>query len=76
MGDDMLARHAWSTSAPESEVTMRLFKRSTPTDDAIKCPDCGERVPDGAHECAMCGHDLRPRHGVPRAAMEIPVDQR
>lgn len=55
---------------------MRLFKRSTPADDAIKCPDCGERVPDGAHECAMCGHDLHPRHGVARAAMEIPDDQR
>ena len=54
---------------------MRLFKRSTPADDAIKCPDCGEQVPDGAHECAMCGHDLRPHLGVPRPALEVPQDQ-
>lgn len=37
---------------------MRLFKRKTPIDDAVRCPACGERVPDDAHECAMCGHDL------------------
>ena len=37
---------------------MRLFKRKTPVDDSVRCPECGERVPDGAQECAMCGHDL------------------
>jgi DNA-directed RNA polymerase subunit RPC12/RpoP len=37
---------------------MRLFKRKTPIDDAVRCPECGERVPDGAEQCAMCGHDL------------------
>jgi hypothetical protein len=37
---------------------MRLFKRKTPIDDAVRCPECGERVPDGADECAMCGQHL------------------
>jgi rRNA maturation endonuclease Nob1 len=37
---------------------MRLFKRRTPIDDAVRCPECGERVPDDADECAMCGHHL------------------
>jgi rRNA maturation endonuclease Nob1 len=37
---------------------MRLFRRKTPTDDAARCPECRERVPNDADECAMCGHDL------------------
>jgi hypothetical protein len=37
---------------------MRLFKRKAPIDDAVRCPECGERLPDGADECAMCGRDL------------------
>jgi hypothetical protein len=37
---------------------MRLFKRSTPPDDITRCPECDERVPRGAEECAMCGHEL------------------
>jgi ribosomal protein L37AE/L43A len=37
---------------------MRLFKRDNPANDAPRCPSCGERVPDGVHECAMCGYDL------------------
>jgi hypothetical protein len=48
---------------------MRLFKRHTASDDAIQCPDCAERVPAGAHECAMCGHDLG--HDVPPSATEL-----
>jgi hypothetical protein len=47
---------------------MRLFKRKAPGDDAIQCPDCGERVPEGAHQCAMCGHDLG--HDVPQSATD------
>lgn len=43
---------------------MRLFKRKTPIDDAVRCPECGERVPENAHECAMCGHEL---HSSPSA---------
>jgi hypothetical protein len=38
---------------------MRLFKRQTfPDNNATCCTECGERVPRGAAECAMCGHDL------------------
>ena len=37
---------------------MRLFKRKTSADLATRCPGCGERMPEGAHECAMCGYDL------------------
>ena len=38
---------------------MGLFKRKTTfEDDALRCPDCAERVPDGAAGCAMCGRDL------------------
>jgi hypothetical protein len=51
---------------------MRWFKRKTPG-EAIQCPDCGERMPEGAHECAMCGHDLGEDlgHDVSRTAMEV-----
>ena len=39
---------------------MRLFKRKSPIDDeAPRCPECHERVPEGAAACAMCGRDLR-----------------
>ena len=37
---------------------MRFFKRSASPDDANRCPDCRERAPRGADECARCGHDL------------------
>ena len=39
---------------------MGLFKRKPPIDDeAPRCPECRERVPEGATECAMCGRDLQ-----------------
>jgi hypothetical protein len=44
---------------------MRLFKRKTPIDDAVRCPEYGERLPDGARECAMCGHDLQSSGAFP-----------
>jgi len=38
---------------------MGLFKRKAILeDDAVRCPGCAERVPDGAAQCAMCGRDL------------------
>jgi predicted RNA-binding Zn-ribbon protein involved in translation (DUF1610 family) len=37
---------------------MRLFKRKTSDDEAVRCPDCGERMPEGVLRCAMCGHHL------------------
>lgn len=40
-------------------VAMRLFKRKSRGDVARRCPSCCERLPDGAHECAMCGAGLR-----------------
>ena len=46
---------------------MRLFKRAKQADDVTKCPECGERIPVGALECSMCGHDLDPQHYVPQA---------
>jgi hypothetical protein len=43
---------------------MRLFGRK-PSDDEVedRCPHCGERVPEGAAQCMMCGVDLRPFRG-------------
>ena len=41
------------------ERGMGLFRRkTTDDDDAVRCPRCRERVPDGASECAMCGREL------------------
>lgn len=37
---------------------MSLFKRKTTDEDIARCPDCGERVPVGAEDCAMCGRSL------------------
>ncbi len=40
---------------------MGLFRRkATIEDDRERCPQCLERVPEGADACAMCGVDLRP----------------
>ena len=44
---------------PERKDEMRLFKRKPVGDEVPRCPDCAERIPDGAVECAMCGRDLR-----------------
>jgi hypothetical protein len=46
---------------------MRLFKRANHIDDVPKCPECGERIPKGALECSMCGHDLEAHHSVAQA---------
>lgn len=40
---------------------MSLFRRNRGEEpEGMRCPQCGERVPDGADECMMCGADLRP----------------
>jgi ribosomal protein L40E len=40
---------------------MGLFRRNTNVEpEPEKCPLCGERVPDGADECRMCGANLKP----------------
>lgn len=40
---------------------MRLFRRRRIDEpEGTRCPQCGERVPDGADQCMMCGADLRP----------------
>ena len=54
---------------------MALIKR-TPTsgDVALRCPNCDERVPEGARQCTMCARSLadvaaeaaRERAGEPR----------
>ncbi len=38
---------------------MALIKRRQSTEDvAVRCPNCHERVPDGARQCTMCGQGL------------------
>lgn len=38
---------------------MSLFKKKHVVDeDVVRCPTCNERLPDGASECAMCGHEV------------------
>lgn len=38
---------------------MSLFKRKPRTEEQpLRCPNCKERVPEGAGRCAMCGRDL------------------
>ena len=38
---------------------MGLFKPKQNTDEIrVRCPDCGEYVPDGVGVCTMCGRDL------------------
>jgi ribosomal protein L40E len=40
---------------------MRLFRcKATSELEGERCPRCGERLPEGADECHMCGVDLRP----------------
>jgi rRNA maturation endonuclease Nob1 len=49
-------------SAPLAEGhAMKLFKRTEIVDEAPRCPTCGERVPEGAESCAMCGHAFETR---------------
>jgi hypothetical protein len=45
---------------------MRLFKRKPEVeDDAVRCPECHERIPDGAVVCAMCGYELSDETAAP-----------
>ena len=37
---------------------MSLFKRNQTSDDAVRCPNCRERIPEGERECTMCGCNL------------------
>ena len=38
---------------------MALIKRKQTSDDVtVRCPNCHERVPEGARQCTMCGHSL------------------
>jgi rRNA maturation endonuclease Nob1 len=42
---------------------MRLFRRKR--DHAVlKCAGCGERIPEGALECSMCGEELDPKRDM------------
>jgi rRNA maturation endonuclease Nob1 len=51
---------------------MGLFRRKTTIEvESERCPLCGERLPDEADECAMCGADLRPlRPSLERMGVE------
>ena len=59
--------HALSTNSTE-EKPMRLFKRRR-DEEALRCAGCGERAPDGAFECSMCGEQLDPKR---EAALRTP----
>ena len=38
---------------------MALIKRKAPSEDiSPRCPNCHERVPEGARQCTMCGRNL------------------
>jgi hypothetical protein len=46
---------------------MGLFRRKrSDEDEEERCPYCGERVPDGAAECVMCGTALEPLRAAGR----------
>jgi hypothetical protein len=48
---------------------MRLFRRRRLDEpEGTRCLQCGERVPEGADECMMCGADLRPLVRAPGQA--------
>jgi hypothetical protein len=48
---------------------MRLFRRRRVDEpEGTRCPQCGERVPEGADECMMCGADLRSLVHAPEQA--------
>ena len=53
---------------------MRLFKRKGIVDEAPRCPECGERVPEGAEICAMCGHAFEARLGDRLSAGARPTE--
>jgi hypothetical protein len=55
--------------------TMGLFRRKQlHEEDDERCPNCRERVPEGAVKCMMCGLALEPVRGTSRdARMTRPV---
>jgi uncharacterized protein with PIN domain len=51
---------------------MRFLRRKpTIEEEEERCPQCSERVPEGAEHCFMCGADLR---GLHRESSERPVE--
>jgi predicted nucleic acid-binding Zn ribbon protein len=52
---------------------MSLFKRKAAADDVTHCPVCGERVPEGAVNCAMCGNALPTPPDDRAAAADTPT---
>lgn len=44
---------------------MGLLRRKQVGDEEVeRCPNCRERVPEGAVECMMCGLRLQPVRGA------------
>jgi len=39
---------------------MGLFTRKSDEPEPKRCAECGERLPDGARECTMCGYPVEP----------------
>jgi hypothetical protein len=53
---------------------MRLFKRGR-EEEPPQCPECRERIPEGAVECAMCGHRLAGTSGEERFSREREAEE-
>jgi hypothetical protein len=56
---------------------MRFIRRKATTEDeGERCPQCSERVPEGADQCLMCGADLRPlRSRLPERPVKESADR-
>ena len=61
--------HRLERSVPTIErgKPLRLFNRAKQPDPSTPCPGCGERIPEGALACSMCGHDLEAQHSIAQA---------
>jgi hypothetical protein len=55
---------------------MALFRSEDAPSGSLRCPECRERLPDGATECTMCGAAVEPRRqaGDGERSDERPAD--
>jgi hypothetical protein len=45
--------------------SMSLFTRKPDEREPKRCAGCGERLPEGARECTMCGRRVEPADAPP-----------